>query len=155
MPIMPIPDEYLATPYLICRNASAAIEWYGKALGAVEAVRLADPSGKVMHAEIRIGKSPVMLADEFPEMGYKSPETIGGSPVSILVYVADADGIFGRALEAGAIGIEAVSEQFDGTRRGTLKDPFGHIWLLASRFETITFEEMQARFLKMMGGGSP
>jgi PhnB protein len=152
LPISPIPVEYLATPYLICRNAAAAIEWYGKAFGAGEVVRLADSSGKVMHAEIRIGAAPIMLADEFPEMGYSSPETIGGSPVSIHVYVANAGETFAMAVKAGATEIAAVSDQFDGTRRGTLKDPFGHTWLLTTRVESITFGEMKARFDKMMGG---
>ena len=147
-----VPDGYRATPYLICRDASSAIEWYRKAFGASEQIRLADPSGKVMHAEIRIGPSPIMLADEFPDMGYKSPESIGGTAVSILLYVDDVDKIFSQAVAAGANETTAVSDQFDGDRRGTLTDPYGHIWLLATKTEDVSFAEMQTRFQKMMKG---
>jgi PhnB protein len=105
-----------------------------------------------MHAEIRIGASPVMLADEFPEMGYKSPESIGGTAVSILLYVDDVDQTFSEAVAAGAKETAAVSDQFDGDRRGTLTDPYGHVWLLASRTEDVSFAEMQTRFQKMMSG---
>ena len=152
MSVKPIPVNYQATPYLICRDAASALAWYEKAFGASEEVRLADPSGKVMHAEIRIGTAAIMLADEFPEMGYQSPATIGGTPVSILVYVEDVDRTFSAAITAGAKEIMAVSDQFDGDRRGTLGDPYGHVWLLASKRENVTFEEMQARFQKVMEG---
>jgi PhnB protein len=152
MSTKPVPDGYRATPYLICRDASAALAWYRKAFGASEQVRLADPSGKIMHAEIRIGASPIMLADEFPEMGYKSPESIGGTAVSILLYVDDVDQTFSEAVAAGAKETAAVSDQFDGDRRGTLTDPYGHVWLLASRTEDVSFAEMQTRFQKMMSG---
>jgi PhnB protein len=147
-----VPDSYRATPYLICRDASSALEWYRKAFGAVEQVRLADPSGKVMHAEIRVGESPIMLADEFPDMGYRSPESIGGTPVSILLYVDDVDRVFSQAIRAGATETMVVSDQFDGDRRGTLTDPYGHVWLLASRTEDLSFSELQARFQKLMKG---
>jgi PhnB protein len=147
-----VPDSYRATPYLICRDASSAIEWYRRAFGASEEVRLVDPAGKVMHAEIRIGASPIMLADEFPDMGYKSPQSLRGSPVSILVYVEDVDNTFSQAMAAGANEVMAVSDQFDGDRRGTLTDPYGHIWLLASKRENVSFSEMQVRFRKVMKG---
>jgi PhnB protein len=146
----PAPKHYRATPYLICRNASEALTWYQTAFDAIEIVRLADPSGTVMHAEMRIGLSAFMLADEFPDMGYRSPQTIGGSPVSIMVYVANVDTTFTQALKAGAEEMMPVSDQFDGDRRGTLKDPFGHIWLLASRIEDISIDELKLRFHKMM-----
>lgn len=152
MPTDAIPKNYLATPYLICRNAVDAIQWYCKAFGATETVCLDDASKKVMHAEIRIGNSPIMVADEFPDMGYKNPETIGGSAVSILVYVENVDVIFAQAIELGAKEIMPVSEQFDGDRRGTLIDPYGHIWLLATRKEDISMEELKLRFTKMMQG---
>ncbi len=152
MSTKPVPDDYRATPYLICRDASAALEWYQRAFGASEKVRLADPAGKMMHAEIRIGASPIMLADELPDMGYKSPESIGGSSVSVLVYVEDVEKTFSQAVKAGAQEVMAVSDQFDGDRRGTLTDPYGHIWLLASKREKVSFSEMQARFQKMMKG---
>jgi len=146
----PVPAEYRATPYLICQNAATALDWYCKAFNATEVVRLADGSGKVMHAEIRIGTSAVMLADEFPEMGYRSPVSIGGSPVSILVYLENVDDTFARAIELGGRELMAVSDQFDGDRRGTIIDPYGHIWLLASRKENISSSEMKLRFEKLL-----
>ncbi|QPF74728.1 VOC family protein [Roseateles sp. DAIF2] len=149
-----IPEAYrVATPYLIVSDAARAIEFYQRAFGATEFVRLADPSGKVMHAELRIGASPVMLADEFPDMGYRSPQTLGGSPVSLLLYVEDVDAVFAQAVAAGGKETMAVADQFDGDRRGTLTDPFGHVWLLASKKEDITPEEMRSRFEKMMQQG--
>ncbi len=152
MTVKPIPDAYRnPTAYLIVRGASKAIEWYTKALGAIECIRLADQSGHVMHAEIRIGESPLMLADEFPTEGYASPETIGGSPVLLLVYVDDVDTIFERAIRLGATERKAVSDQFDGDRRGTLVDPFGHVWLLATRREDVSLEDIKQRFDKAMG----
>jgi PhnB protein len=155
MPAKPIPDAYrAATPYCIVSNAARAIEFYKLAFGATEIVRLADPSGKVMHAELRIGSAPIMLADEFPDMGYRSPETLGGSPVSLLLYVVDVDAFFVRALAAGAKETMAIADQFDGDRRGTLTDPFGHVWLLATKKEEVSIAEMQSRFEKMMQGGA-
>jgi len=151
MPTNPVPEDYRATPYLICLNAATALDWYCNAFSATEVVRLVDNSGTLMHAEIRIGVSPIMLADEFPDMGYRSPASIGGSPVSILVYVENVDGTFGRAIEMGAKEIMAVADQFDGDRRGTLVDPFGHVWLLASRKENISNAEMILRFKKLIG----
>jgi PhnB protein len=150
----PIPNAYrAATPYLIVNDAASAIEFYKKALGATELVRLADPTGKVMHAEIRINNSPLMIADEFPDMGYRSPQSLGGSPVSILLYVEDVDVIFSQAVAAGAKETMAVADQFDGDRRGTLTDPFGHVWLLATKKECVSVEEMRKRFEAMMKQG--
>jgi PhnB protein len=149
----PIPDAYrTATPYLIVNDAAAALTFYAKAFGAAEIVRLADPTGKVMHAEIRIGSAPIMLADEFPDMGYLSPQSLGGSPVSLMLYVADVDAQFAQALAAGAKESLAVADQFDGDRRGTLIDPFGHVWLLATRKEDISKEEMRQRFAALLKG---
>lgn len=154
MPPSPIPDVCrTATPYLIVNDAAAAIAFYENAFGATELVRLADPTGKVMHAEIHINNSPFMLADEFPDMGYRSPLTLGGSPVSIYLYVEDVDAQFARAIAAGAREVMPVSDQFDGDRRGTLTDPFGHVWLLASRKETISFATMRERFEAMLAAG--
>ena len=138
------------TPYLIVNGADAAIAFYKKAFNASEVVRLADPGGKVMHAELRIGGTPLMLADEFPDMGYRSPRSWGGSPVSILLYVADVDAQFGRAIAAGASVTLGLADQFDGDRRGTLTDPFGHVWLLATKKQVISNEELQRRFQDMM-----
>ncbi len=152
MTLKPMAGDYRATPYLICRNAAEALNWYKEAFSAEEMIRMADPSGKIMHAEIRIGAAPLMIADEFPEMGYKSPESIGGSAVSIHVLVDDVDRVFSNAIKLGAKEVMAVSAQFDGERRGTLNDPYGHIWLLATRVEDVSFSEMSERFKKMMSG---
>jgi PhnB protein len=150
-----IPKDYrAATPYVIVNNGSRALEFYTKAFSAKELVRLADPSGKVMHAEMEIGSAKFMLADEFPEMGYTSPMSLGGSSVSVLVYFEDVDAAFAQAVTAGATSVMPPSDQFDGDRRGTLKDPFGHVWLVASRKETISTEELKKRFSEMMAGGS-
>jgi PhnB protein len=154
MSLQSIPDAYrVATPYLIVKGATDAIAFYKKAFGATEVVRLADSTGKVMHAELLINDSHIMLADEFPDMGYCSPQSYGGSSVSLLLYVADVDAQFARMISAGAKETMAVADQFDGDRRGTVTDPFGHIWLLASRKEDISKEEMQRRFKAMMSEG--
>lgn len=142
-----------ATPYIIVGNAAQAIGFYKEAFSAVELVRLADPNGKVMHAEMRIDNSSLMLADEFPEMGYRSPRSLGGSPVSILLYVDDVDTFFAKAIAGGATENMPVADQFDGDRRGTLTDPFGHVWLLATKKEQVSYAEMQRRFAKMMSQG--
>jgi PhnB protein len=147
----PIPAAYRTpTPYLIVNDAAKAIAFYVEAFGATELIRLADPSGKVMHAEIRIGSAPLMLADEFPDMGYRSPTSLGGSPVPVLLYVENVDARFKTAIAAGAKETAPVEDQFDGDRRGTLTDPFGHVWLLATRKEDVSHEEMKKRFDTMM-----
>ena len=151
----PIPEAYrVATPYLIVKGAAEAIAFYKKALGAAEVVRLADSTGKVMHAELLINYSRIMLADEFPDMGYRSPQSYGGSSVSLLIYVNDVDAQFAQLISAGAKETMAVMDQFDGDRRGTVTDPFGHVWLLASRKEEISKEEMVRRFEAMMSQGA-
>ncbi len=139
-----------AIPYLIVRDGGAAIEFYKNAFDAKEIVRLADPNGKVMHAEIKIGDSQIMLADEFPDMGYRSPTMLGGSSVSILIYVEDVDKVFTSATNAGATSTMPVQDQFDGDRRGTLTDPFGHIWLIATQKEEISIDELRRRFESML-----
>jgi PhnB protein len=139
-----------ATPYLIVTDANAAIDFYRKAFGATEYVRLADSSGKVMHAEIRIGNIPIMLADEFPDMGYRSPKTLGGSAVSMLLYVNDVDAAFAAAIASGGTVTRPVQDQFDGDRRGTLSDPFGHVWLLATKQEDVSIDELKQRFTAMV-----
>ena len=153
MTVKPIPDAYRgATPYLIVNGAASAIEWYKKVFGATELVRLADSTGKVMHAELRVSDSPLMLADEFPDMGYRGPHSLGGSPVSMLLYVENVDALFGQAVAAGGTETMAVAGQFDGDRRGTLTDPFGHIWLLATKKEDVSPDQMLKRFEEMMKG---
>ena len=142
----PIPEGYhTATPYLIIGGAAAAIEFYKKAFGATELFRFPAPGGKIGHAEIKIGDSPIMLADEYPEMGYKGPQSLGGSPVSLMIYVEDVDTIFNQAVAAGASVKEAVSDKFYGDRTGTLTDPFGHVWHVSTHKEDVSVEEMERR----------
>ncbi|MEJ2795107.1 VOC family protein [Iodobacter sp. LRB] len=142
-----IPHGYhTATPYLIVNNAVSAIEFYKSAFNATEVMHLADPSGKIAHAEVKIGDSSIMLADEHPEMGYVSPAALGNSPVSIMLYVENVDAAFEQAIKHGAVELRAVSDQFYGDRIGTLKDPFGHIWSLATHIEDVSPDEINKRF---------
>jgi PhnB protein len=146
MAVKPIPEGYhTATPYLIIKGAVDAIEYYKNAFGATELMRMPAPGGKIGHAEIKIGDSPIMLADEFPEMGYKSPQTLGGSPVGIMIYVEDVDTVFDRAIAAGGKVQKAVQDQFYGDRLGTLEDPFGHVWHVSTHKEDVSAEEMERR----------
>src|SRR5947209_7095480 len=154
MAVKPIPEGYHSvTPYLIIGGAGAAIEFYKKAFGAKELFRFPTPDGKIGHAEIKIGDSPIMLADEFPEMGYKGPQTLGGSPVSIMIYVEDVDTIFNQAVATGATVKEAVTDKFYGDRLGTVADPFGHVWHISTHKEDVSLEEMQKRAQAAHGGG--
>ncbi len=144
--VKPIPDAYPgATPYLICRGAAQAIDFYRRAFGAVERFRLEMPDGRIGHAEITIGKAVIMLADEFPEMGARSPQTIGGSPVSVLVYVEDVDAFTRRAEAAGAKVLRPVTDQFYGDRSVHLEDPFGHRWGFATHIEDVSPDEVKRR----------
>jgi len=150
----PIPDGYhTATPYLIIGGAGDAIEFYKKAFGAQELFRFPTPDGKIGHAEIKIGDSPIMLADEYPDMGYKGPQSLGGSPVSIMIYVENVDTIFNQAVAAGATVKEAVTDKFYGDRLGTVTDPFGHVWHISTHKEDVSIEEMQKRAQAAHGGG--
>jgi PhnB protein len=154
MGIKPVPEGYhTATPYLIVKDAARALEFYKKAFGARETMRFADPSGKIGHAEIRIGNSPIMLADEHPDMGFRGPQALGGSPVGILLYVEDADQWFARAIAAGATTLRPVKDQFYGDRSGTLTDPFGHNWTIATHKEDVSTEEMERRMKATMQQG--
>lgn len=153
MPVKPIPEGYhTVTSYLIIDGAADAIEYYKKAFGATELFRFPTPDGKIGHAEIKIGDSPVMLADAYPEMGYKGPKSLNGSPVSLMIYVEDVDTVFNRALESGATVKEAVSNKFYGDRMGTLIDPFGHVWHIGTHKEDISVEEMKKRAQGAAGG---
>ncbi|MBS1955031.1 MAG: VOC family protein [Cyanobacteria bacterium SZAS-4] len=143
--VKPIPDGYhTATPYLICKGAAKAIDFYKKAFGAVELMRMGD-NDKIHHAEIKIGNSPIMLADEFPEMKALSPLTLGGSPITIMLYVEDVDSLFKSAVDAGATVDKPLENQFYGDRTGGVTDPFGHKWYLATHIEDVSHEELEKR----------
>ncbi|HET6437689.1 MAG TPA: VOC family protein [Anaeromyxobacter sp.] len=140
----PIPDGYHAvTPYLICRGAQQAIEFYTRAFQAKELYRMPGPDGKIMHAEIQVGDSRVMLADETPD--FRSPQTVGGTSVSIMLYVNDVDATFRRAIDSGATVLRDVKNQFYGDRTGTLADPFGHVWTIGTHVEDVSPAEMKRR----------
>jgi PhnB protein len=146
MAVKAIPEGYhAATPYLVVDGAARALEFYRKAFGARERMRFPAPGGKIGHAEIAIGGSTIMLADEHPEMGYRGPHATGGSPVSIHLYVENVDAVFSRALAAGATALQPVKDQFYGDRSGTLRDPFGHVWSIATHKEDLSPEEMHRR----------
>jgi PhnB protein len=142
-----IPDGYhTVTPYLIVKGAAKALDFYKRAFSATELMRLADPrSSNIGHAEIKIGDSTIMLADEYPDMGFRSPQSLGGTPVSIMLYVADVDAVAKQALAAGAKELRAVKDQFYGDRSGTFEDPFGHVWTIATHTEDLTPDEIQRR----------
>lgn len=151
--VKPIPEGYHSiTPYLIIKGAADAIEFYKKAFGATELFRM-ENEGKVGHAEIKIGDSPIMLSDEHPEMGYVSPKTLGGSPVGIMIYVEDVDTTFNRAIKSGGVETKPLQDQFYGDRSGTLTDPFGHLWTVATHKEDVAPEEMEKRMAAAGHGG--
>jgi len=149
--VSPIPSGYHSvTPYLIVNDAARAIGFYQRAFGATELFRLGSPDGKIGHAEIKIGDSPIMLADEMPDGGYRGPQSIGGTPVSLMIYVEDVDRMFAQAVAAGAKEQRPVKDEFYGDRCGTLIDPFGHIWTIATHIEDVSPEEIDKRYKKMM-----
>jgi PhnB protein len=144
--VNPIPDGYpRVTPYLIVDGAATAIDFYKSVLGATERMRMAGPGGKVGHAELEIGDSVIMLADEHPEMDARGPTTVGGTPVSLHVYVEDADSVFERAIQAGAEALRPVEDKFYGDRSGSFEDPFGHHWHVATHVEDVPPDEMSKR----------
>lgn len=144
--VKPIPDGYHSlTPYLIIKGAAEAMEYYKKAFGAVELFRMGAPEGKIGHAEMKIGDSPFMLADEHPELGFVGPQTLGGAPVSLLIYVEDVDTIYQQAIAAGGKEMKALQNQFYGDRSGTLTDPYGHVWTVATHVEDVSPDEMEKR----------
>ena len=151
--VKPIPDGYpRVTPYLIVDGAVAAIDFYTKVLGAKEKMRMGSPGDKIGHAELELGDSLIMLADEHPDFGNVGPKTVGGTPVMIAVYVEDVDSVFDRALAEGAKEIRAVDNQFYGDRSGQFEDPFGHHWSVATHVEDVPPEEMQERAAAAMAG---
>jgi PhnB protein len=144
--VKPIPDgHHTVAPYLAIKNAVSALEFYKKALGATETYKLILPDGRLGHAEIRLGDSLIMLSDEFPEFGGKAPESLGGSPVSIHLYVEDVDTFVKRAVAAGARELKPVADQFYGDRSGQIEDPYGHLWWVGTHKEDVAPEEMQKR----------
>ena len=149
-----IPAGYAGvTAYLIIRGAARALEFYTKAFGATEVMRMPGPDGRIGHAEIRIGDGHVMLADESPEMGHRSPQSFGGSPVSLMFYVPDVDARFAKALAAGATVKHPIKDQFYGDRSGSITDPFGYVWTIATHTEDVPEDEMQRRIVAMMDRG--
>ena len=150
MPVQHIPEGYHSvTPYLVVDGAAEAIDFYTKAFGATELMRMPAPGGKIGHAEIRIGDSQVMLADEHPEQGHRGPKSIGGTPVSLMIYIENVDEVFAAATAAGATVLRPVENQFYGDRSGMITDPFGHTWTIATHVEDVSPEEMQRRMEAM------
>ncbi len=150
--VQAIPAGYEGvTPYLVCKNAESAIEFYKSAFGAEELFRIGSP-GMIGHAELKIGNAIFMLADEHPDMDAISPQTIGGSPVSLLVYVDDVDEFTAKAVDAGLTVLRPVEDQFYGDRMGQFKDPFGHNWSFATHLEDVSPDEMNRRAEAMYGG---
>lgn len=155
MPVKPIPDGYrTVTPYLIIKGAADALDFYKRAFGAEECVRMPMPDGRIGHAEIRISESMIMLADEFPEMGARGPQTLGGTSVGICLYVPNVDALFNQAIAAGGKIERPLQDQFYGDRSGTLIDPFGHKWTIATHIEDVSPEEMAQRMAAMKPPGT-
>jgi len=154
MSVQPIPAGFHAiTPYLIIDGAAAAMDFYTNVFGATEDFRMEGPGGKIGHAEMVIGDSKIMLADENPEMGIRGPETIGGTPVSLLLYVENVDEVFERVIAAGATELRPLVDQFYGDRSGAVTDPFGHTWSIATHVEDIPPDEMMKRAQQAMQQG--
>jgi PhnB protein len=150
----PIPDDYpRVTPYLIVDGAGAAVDFYCSVLGATERVRMPAPDGRIGHAELQLGNSMIMLADENEQMGVRGPRAIGGTPVSLHVYVEDSDAVFERAVQAGAKALRAVEDRFYGDRSGQFEDPFGHRWDVSTHVEDVPPEEMSKRAAAAMAAG--
>ena len=151
MAVRPIPEGYSSvTPYLIVSSAARAIDYYKLAFGATELMRFEGPGGTIAHAELQIGNARIMLADESPQTGHKSPESLGGSGTGLMLYVEDVDTVFTRAVNAGAEVTRPLQNQFYGDRSGNLTDPFGHMWTLATHVEDVSEEEMQRRMAASM-----
>ena len=148
----PVPEGFhTVTPYVTVKGAADAIEFYKRAFGAREIFRWSDPDGRIRHAEVVIGDSPIMLTDEAPEFGMSGPQTPGSSPVHIFLYVEDADAVFDRAVAAGATELMPVEDSGDGDRRGGVTDPFGHVWYVATHVEDISREDLQKRYDNVAG----
>ena len=154
MAVQPVPEEYpRVTPYLCVDGAAAAIDFYVSVLGAQERMRMPAPGGKLGHAELALGNSIVMLADEYPDMAFRSPRAVGGTPVTLHVYVEDVDAVFAKALAQGAKELSAVKDEFYGDRVGQFEDPFGHRWDVATHVEDVPPDEMASRAAEAMSAG--
>lgn len=154
--VKPIPDGYHTfTPYFAVQGATQAIEYYKKAFGATELFRMEAPGGKIGHAEMKIGNSIVMLADEFPEMDFKGPKSYGGSSCAFYLYVEDCDAVFNQAIAAGGKVIKPMQDQFYGDRSGQLEDPYGHRWSVATHKEDLSMEEVGKRAAEFMAKQKP
>ncbi|MEV7525135.1 VOC family protein [Streptomyces sp. NPDC091371] len=146
MTVQPVPEGYpRVTPYLCVDGASAAIDFYVSVLGARERMRMAAPDGRIGHAELELGKSVIMLADEFPDIGFRSPKAVGGTPITLHVYVEDVDAVFAEAIARGATEVSPVKDEFYGDRTGQFEDPFGHRWNVATHIEDVPPDEMAKR----------
>jgi PhnB protein len=149
--VNPIPEGYNnVTPYLYVRSATAAMDFYKNVFGAKEIVRMAGSNGKIMHAELRIGDSIVMLADENPQNGVMSPQTVGGFSGGLHLYVENVDAVIQKAIESGAKMLRPIKDQFYGDRSGSVLDPFGHMWSVATHIEDVSPEEMRKRMTAAM-----
>jgi PhnB protein len=152
--VKPIPEGYpRVSPYLCIDGAPAAIEFYRTVFGATERMRMAGPDGRIGHAELQIGDSVVMLSDEFPEMDMRGPKSLGGTPITLGIYVEDVDAVFAHAVAEGAKAVRDVQDQFYGDRSGQFEDPFGYRWSVSTHIEDVPPDEMAARAAKVMGGG--
>jgi PhnB protein len=150
MAVKPIPDGYHSiTPYLIVDGAAAALEFYKTAFGAVELFRMPMPDGKLAHSEFQIGDSRLMMGDESPTMGFRGPKSLGGSAISLCIYVDNVDSLAERAIAAGVKVLRPVQDQFYGDRTGTFEDPYGHVWTIMTHTEDVTAEEMNQRMKAM------
>ncbi len=155
MSVKPIPDGYpVLSPYICVDGAEDAIAFYGAVFGATERMRLGSPDGKIGHAELAIGDSVIMLSDEFPDWGVRSPTAHGGTAVTLGTYVEDVDATFARAIERGAQVVRPVEDQFYGDRSGQFLDPWGHRWSVATRIEDVAPDEMARRAAAAMGGAA-
>ena len=151
-PVSPIPKGYEGViPYLYVRGAAEAIDFYRKAFDAEETLRMPNPDGAIGHAELRIHGAMVMLADEVPDRGIRSPQTLGGTSAGFVLYAEDVDAVFQRAIEAGAVATQPVEDKFYGDRAGTLADPFGHEWTVMTHVEDVLPEEMERRIAAQQG----
>ncbi|HZR15632.1 MAG TPA: VOC family protein [Acidimicrobiia bacterium] len=151
--VKPIPDDYrTVTPYLCVDDATAAIDFYTRVFGAKERMRMPAPDGRIGHAELTIGDSVLMLSDEYPEMEIRGPKSIGGTAVTLSIYVEHVDDVVARAVKGGAKVRRDVQDQFYGDRSGQIEDPFGHVWSVQTHVEDVSPDEMQRRAAAAMGG---